>query len=381
MPIPLSELQAPLTVDQARDAILAQLDAAGFPVTAWQDSGAARSFVEAQAAMAASASASIAAVAAQSFLSSAEDDYLTALASSHYDEARNPGVRAVLTMLLSNSSGSNITVAAEEIVLSAANGQTFVNVAGFTINNGISDEAHDFRSEQADSDANIPAQELTLVTPFAGLTAEYAGTAVTIAADEESDASLRERCRTKWGTLRVTKIRDGLTNLARAAAPAVVSVGIDDQNPRGPGTVDVYLAGENATAGSGDVATVQAAIDQAFFGQTSGNDGPLIICYPAPTHLVDLVAAVYYSGDSNTILAAAQSAFAALVASTPIGGFDFSPGPSNVILLAQILAALQAVPGVVSAQVTDPGVSGETIAAGAKAIVGTVTITMIAVPT
>jgi uncharacterized phage protein gp47/JayE len=229
------------------------------------------------------------------------------------------------------------------------------------------------RADIAGAAGNVPGQTLELVTPLAGVLAVYDGNLTTAGADAESDTKLTERARSKWGTLRVTKIHAGTLSLARNAAPNIHNVGIDDQNPRGAGTVDVYLAAENATAGGADVTAVQAALDLAFFG--NGSVTKLVEAVAAPTVAMNLTGVVYYKGVEATDLSnAINVAWREFLASIPIGGFDFSPGPNHIVLQGQIIDALTDVPGVVAMVLTSPGATTN-VPINTKVIEGTITLT------
>lgn len=338
MPLSLADLQTELEKEDVRTILEDLLEAADFPVDAWQDEGVARAFLETQAALGASMSERVAFLSKQGFLTTAEADFLTALVKSHYDEDRNAAVKSVFDVSFVNSGGITHTPAAGEIVLRSDDGQTFTNTGAETITAGATTTV-EVVAQAAGAAGNIEAQTLELVTPLAGVVASFAGSFTTAGADAESDPKLRERARTKWGTLRVEKVREGVLNLAREASAAIHGVAIDDDNPRGPGTVDVYLAAENATAGGADVTAVQAALDDAFFG--NGSVDKQVQAFAAPTATQAIAAKIYVRGSTNAqVQAALDQAWADFLVSVPVGGFDLSPGPINVIPRAMIIAAL-----------------------------------------
>lgn len=353
MPLLLADLQTPLTRDDIRPILEENLEDLDFPVTAWQDESAARAFLETQAALGAVLSERVAELSKQGFLSTAEADYLTALVASHYDEDRNPAVAAVFDVSFANSGGITHTPAIGEILLRDEDGQVFVNTTAPTLTAGATVDVT-VRAQTAGAAGNIEAQTLELVTPLAGVVATFDGTFTTAGADAESDPKLRERARSKWATLQVEKVAAGVLNLARNAAEAIHGVAIDDDNPRGPGTVDVYLAAQNATAGGSDVIQVQAALDEAFFG--NGVVSKLVQAFAAPTVDQALVATIYARGvtatDLEPVLTAAWEDFLTTI---PVGGFDLSPGPSNTIPRAMIISALaRAHDGVLAVDLTTP---------------------------
>lgn len=375
MSIALSDLQKPLTRESVRAVLLELLGCLGFPVDSWQDEGNARSLVEMAAALGAEQSKPVAALARMAVITSAEADYLDAVVKSYYDETRAAAVATVLPVRFVKPAAGSTTFAAGKITVQASNGRTLHNANSVTINQGTTD-GQSFVADLAGSLGNVGAQQFVLVTPIAGVTAFFDGTLTTAGADAESDGALRSRAIAKWGALRVEKVQLGLESLARNAAPNVLLVAVDDDNPRGPGTVDVYLAGEDSTAGSGDVATVQAALDGALFGTGSSVAAGLAIA--APTTTQNVAATVYIRGRTaaavSTDLAAAWTAF---VRSIPLGGFDLTPGPTNALLKGQIIEALGAVDGVVSIQLATPSAELTTIAAFTKVLEGTSDFTIV----
>jgi uncharacterized phage protein gp47/JayE len=346
MPLSLFDVQTPLSVDSVRALLLSLLDDAGFPVESWQDEGTAKALVEMAAHLAAQQSQPVALLAKMGFLDTSEDDFLTALMKSDYDEDRNVAVATVMPVRLINASNTTYSKGASEIILTSASGRTYSNAAGASVTANATTVVN-FTAEVAGAAGNVPAQTMQLTTPMAGVTAAFDGGFLTAGSDAESDIAVRERARTKWARLRTETIRAGITNLVRTAAPNVTGHSIDDENPRGPGTLDVYLAGDNATAGSGDVALVQTALDAALFG--TGTDEQAGLAIAAPTQTQDLNATVYVRGVTETAaLTDLTAAWRAFLVTIPVGGFDLSPGPQNVILPGQIVDAFAEVAGVVS---------------------------------
>ena len=182
-----------------------------------------------------------------------EGEFLDAMVLSQYDEKRQAAVATTFPVKLVNSGGTTYAPpATNQIVLRASNGRTFSSTAGPTLTAGTTTIVN-LAAELPGSAGNITSQNLELVTPFAGVTAVFEGLFLSAGSDAESDPAYRARAKTKWATLRTEKITDGILNLVRTAAPALHGIAIDNNNPRGPGTVDVYLAADTATAGVSDV--------------------------------------------------------------------------------------------------------------------------------
>jgi uncharacterized phage protein gp47/JayE len=334
----LSDLQEPVSRDSVLETIFQLLTAANFPVDSWQDEGAARSFVEVQAHLTSVQSQSVAQLARMVFLATAVGGFLDALVESHFDLTRNPAVAARFDVTLVNTGAATHPVTPGSILLRASNGQMFQSNENATVS-ANAETVVEFIAQIAGGAGNVPPQDLELVTPLAGVTAEYGGALIVAGADLESDTKLRERALAQWGLLRIEKVDLGLIALARGAASGVHGVSIDSENPRGPGTVDVYLASQNGTIGGGDLVQVQLALDDALFGTGSEEQAGLAVS--APLQTVNLSANVYVRGalpeEVSDRLAAAWAEF---LIEIPLGGFDLSPGPTNVIQRTQIVPEL-----------------------------------------
>lgn len=377
MPLSLADLQTPLSPESVRTVVEQILTCLSFPVTAWQAEANARAFVELSSRLAAEQSKTVALLAKMVHLDTADGEFLDAKMASDYDELRLPAVAAVFPVRFVNSGAATYPVVAAQIVVRAKNGRTFSNTVGGTLTT-LTTQTLAVKAEVAGSAGNVTAQELELVTPFAGVRAFFDGALTSAGSDQESDANARERCKTKWATLRTEKINAGLLNLVRTAVPALHGISIDDENPRGPGTVDVYLAADTATAGGADVIAVQAALDGALFGTGTVVQAGLAIA--APTAAFSLAATVYTRGvnetDTLNLLIAAWRAFLLTV---PVGGFDLSPGPDNIILNEQITTYLAAnVPGIVSITITTPSVD-TIVAAHTKVLEGPIAFSIVPV--
>lgn len=355
MTLSLSDIQTPLTREQARESLLATLTELGFPVAAWQEEGVARSLVEACAALIAQQSEVLSVIAQMAFLDTSSSTLLDALALSHYQLTRLAGARARLSVTLSNSSSTTYgPIAAGGIQLRALDGLTFASVASATMN-ANSATVVQFDAADIGSAGNIPAQTLTMVTPFAGVSAVYADVLVAAGADAETDAALRARCRAQWGTLRIERASLGVEALARNASAAVALTAVNARAPRGPGTLDVYLAGQDGAVGGADVTAVQTALDAAFFGNYPGATVPAALAIAATTQTLPVTATLYIqAADAAAVDAAARAAWVEFVRTIPLGGFDLSPGPTNIILRSQIADAFGSVAGVVAVDVTTP---------------------------
>lgn len=379
MPISLDELQTPLTEDEVRTVLTDLLTALNFPVTAWQEGGAARSFLEMQSSLGASLSERTAALSKQGYLSTATAEFLDALALSHYDETRTAAIASVFNVDFVNAgTTTHGPFTAGSILARSTSGQLFESTGSETITASTTTVVA-MKAQLSGAAGNIPAGALQLVTPLAGVTPNFAGTLTTAGSDTEGDPVYRERARSKWTTLRVEKTSEGVEQIARSAAPNITGVSVDDANPRGAGTVDVYLAADNAVAGTSDVNVVQAALDIQFFG--NGIVDQLVKAFPAVAATQDLTATVYVRGVTEAdITALLTSAWQAFLITIPLGGFDLSPGPEHTVQRGQIIEALSAVPGVVSVDLVTPAVDLTSLVTENKVLEGTTSFTIVVLP-
>lgn len=364
MPLNLSDLQTPLTPDSVRSILEELLVSAGMPVDAWQDESAARAFLEGGSGLGAQFSERVAELSRSGYLSTSEGTFLTALVKSEFDIDRNQAVSAVLPTTFNNSSGTTYgPFAAGAIIVRSNDSQVFENTGPITVTAGTTTPV-ELRAQSPGAQGNIAAQTMQLVTSMAGVSVGFAGAFTTAGAEAERDPQLRERARSQWATLRVTKVAAGVLNLSRSASASIYQVGIDDSNPRGAGTVDVYLAAETDAAGSGDVSDAQDAFDDAFLG--NGSVTKRVLAKQANTTTQDVGGTIYVSGTTaGDALGNVLAAWRNFLLTVPVGGFDFAPGPSAVVLRGQIIKALAAASGVDSLALTTPA-SDVNVATGTK---------------
>ncbi len=82
----------------------------------------------------------------------------------------------------------------------------------------------------------------------------------TVGVDEEADAELRERFSLAWDELSLGGTAAAVRSWA-ASVDGVTSVIVDEDQPRGAGTVDVYIMGQTGMPSPTLIATVQDVVD------------------------------------------------------------------------------------------------------------------------
>jgi hypothetical protein len=335
-----------ISLDAAKQSKLLLLEDAGLPATSWQEGAIAPLLVEMTARFDVTAS-KYAVFFKTAFLNeAAQGEALTRLAASQYLNTRvpaSPSTRRITLTCLATEGPYDIDIG--ESIVQHADGHTYRNIEGLevsypvTLASGGSVELL-YECEVAGAQSNVADQTVsTIITTLAGVTItndelEEEGV------DEELDARLRARNSAKWSLLsRFETIDDAIQALALEASPNISRTAVDNLNPRGVGTFDVYIAGELTTASSADVNDMQAMLNR-FIMQ---GDPLRARAYAAPPLVLDITGIVYYSSSAiaSQVQAAVEASLEELLKAIPLGGFDFSPGPNHVVALNDIETAIK----------------------------------------
>ena len=140
-------------------------------------------------------------------------------------------------------------------------------------------------------------------------------------ADEETSESLSLRCDARWNRTAVAQLPGALVEWIFESfeedliACSITKWRIDDANPNGAGSTDVYLANSGGAATAAELARVDAYL-QASRGLGSGERRTLA----ASTLAVAITATIYELGNSATNEADCQTVIDTLEALLPIGG-------------------------------------------------------------
>jgi hypothetical protein len=342
-----------VTHAEAKQSLLEYLDAVGFTSTSWQEGEPALAMVELSAEIWHQCSKFAVFIKEAMLNTTATGEALTRLSVSHYDNTRTGAQTAQrrVTLACAATAGPHNFDAGDVVIQHPDgptyrlidNGDPFV-VFPIVLASGGSQADLIFEAEVAGTGSNKgDGSVLSLLTTFAGVTVasdliERSGV------DQESDPTLRERNTTKWALLTEFElIDDAVVNICLEATVAVTAAAVDSQNPRGAGTFDVYMANSLETASAGDIALAQAAIDARVFGATA--TPPTCIVFGAPEEPLDLTGTVYFKGshDPTVLETATNLAIEEYVAQIPLGGYDFYPGPSNVVPINDVEAVIRAV--------------------------------------
>lgn len=118
-------------------------------------------------------------------------------------------------------------------------------------------------AQKAGTDYNVPQDRITVSMVYINGVVSVTNTKDWIqveGSDEESDESFQARCLASWSDLAANTTRQKL-QLAVESIPGVLTAYIDDDHPRGQGTVDIIVTGSAGAATEELLVKVQAAAD------------------------------------------------------------------------------------------------------------------------
>lgn len=349
----LAELIDPDTEDERVDYLVTELAHApeGYPTTNWTSGAPSITLIRTFAKGLADGVGLVAEIAKGGFLELASKAWLPLLTQSWFSTAPYPATFAVVRVRLTCAAGFGpAPIAANQLWLGKV-GTTqrynSTNAGTVTVpDNGTLDL--DIQAEFTGSVYNVAlGTALELLTPLPGVTAAPlettvgSGTAmVTAGADEEPNALVISRARAKWATVGIQKVADAYLYLV-THVPGVTTVRkvyLDDTNPRGPGTLDLWLAGDAGPLTPTDEAAVAAYVEAR---RSPSAD---VQTRSADARVVDVAAVVFYYARYTGALTEAADRLTRAINELPIGarlalGED-ELDPSDVVAL------IRTVPGV-----------------------------------
>jgi uncharacterized phage protein gp47/JayE len=253
------------TADELLSFMLTRLGEKGWPTTDWEPGALALSLLEIDTDVLADVLASVQLIAKGGHLDLSESDWLTLLARSQFQVERKAPVFALANVRLTCSAAAGpYTIGPGGSTIITADGRRYTST-NTTNQNLASGGTLDltYRAESPGNAWNLSlATTLTLVTTLAGVTAApretFTGSGsamVTPGVNEESDRALRARCKAKWALLGAEKTHDAYFFLATSALDpsgnailGITKALVDDTNPDGPGTIRIYLGGDDGGA-------------------------------------------------------------------------------------------------------------------------------------
>jgi uncharacterized phage protein gp47/JayE len=375
----IAQLRTPPTRSEITAWLIQTLRDLGFQTTGWQPGRIQHTMLHAVATVAAGFAQLGSALVTGGFNSTASGAGLTLFSTSRFGNTRNAAIKTQGPFTLTNTATVPYSIAVGSLVFSDNLGVEFQNTQAITLN-ASSTNTVNVEAILAGASGNIQnSATISLITPLAGVsvTNPSPGTdgdgnvlpwySIQTGVDEETDKALRDRNASQWGLLAVEKTSTAFEHLA-LGLDAVRKVTIVANNPRGPGTVDVYLASDSAVLSTGDMETAQAAFAEYTFGTDSAwppaitdavtfpSTATMVYCRQPATLELTITGAVYYDPNYTEaqIKASLTTALDDLVKLAPIGGYDYSPGPSNVITLGDIVQTMETTVGVRTVTLTAP---------------------------
>jgi len=342
----LSQLLTPLSEDEALTDILTILDGLGFTATSWEDGSVQRTIVQMVARLLSDASNTRLALTKGRYNDLATSDWLSLKSSSDFNNTRIAAVPTRAKMTFTDPLGVGpITIVISQLVAKDQDGATYRNITGGTL---LLSGTLELQFDAEVPGASNPTR-LELVTPLAGITAVISAVDPILipGATEESDERLRTRNRAKWATLAYAAPQDAYIAWALEADASITRAYIDDLNPRGPGTLDIYVAGPNGPVPGPVLVTVIDYIEGDVDGISRRPLGSDVQCFNAGTATVPVTGTLYV-GPSYGLTATRDTVYAAITAmfqALPVGG---------TILLAELYATIMSIQGVSNVHLTAP---------------------------
>lgn len=269
----LSDLLTPSTKAEAHLALLGLLASGpnGFPIESWQEGNVFRNLTEAECQAYADLTVKIAAIAGGGLLDAALDaglsDWLTLLAKSAYGIDRVEAGFTVGNATLTDGGAGPYTIVSGQLAAASADGLIYRNVDGGTLaQNGTLTLS--WQAESPGVDYNVPANTLTtLVTSLAGVTIDnpidlITQTWITTEGnDEESDASVVQRCKARWPELGSGATAAVYEKWAKEGSAEVVRVKVRENKYFSDGIVQLTIAGPSGAVSAQAVTDVDDYIE------------------------------------------------------------------------------------------------------------------------
>ncbi len=345
MTVTVAEATATQTQEQILTAMYAYADSIGVDIVGVQTEAMFRALYELEStALLAQVDIRVA-VALSGFLDTSTGSWLTLLAFGIYNLTRAPATKAIRSMDIAGGAAASADAKSPGSVLVQTidgTGIQYRNLTGFTIKPGGTVHGILWEAVLPGTQANLPKG-----TTFDFVTTQGAvhkpidqgfGTLGTRpAVDVESDPLLRARCRAQWPALALWGTRLAFAKIIQEAfdaaglANTITRFALDDTNPSGPGSYDLYLGNSTGGATLTELATVVAyfaTMEVAGFG--------LVRVFSAVALNIPVTVILY--GSANT--GKATSLINGIASATKIAG---------KVYVSEIIGALGPAPGGASA--------------------------------
>ena len=347
MALSLEQLLTPVTNAEALQNIIDTLDGLGFDASSWGPTSRQRALIEVWARQNAAFSSDIVNIAKGGFLDLAEGGWLTILAKSAFDVDQQLASKTQGKLLMTCASGSGpytIDTGANQIVVAdTANGYVYRNITGGTLSSGSTLEVT-IEAEVAGASRDVASNTITdLRKTLVGVTVNNpipdgeTTWITTNGADDETASELIIRCRAKWATLSGLAPGAAYEFHALTASTSVNRAYVDDQNPRGNSSIDVYLAGTSGEVGS----DVISAVDTYIRDGRKPNHVSLLV-KSATARPIAVASTIYIESAYNTATnqATIATAIADFFKAVPVSGVKTSTLDPGVVSYALLMKAI-----------------------------------------
>ena len=294
----------------------------------------------------------------QGFLDTATGVWLDRKAAE-YGVTRNPAIVTEGTVIFSRAEPrtTNVPIPAGSVVATprdqSGREYRFLTTADAVLPSGETSVAVQVQAEEAGSAWNVGSDSITrMKTYLTGVDAvtNEADWISTVGADEEDDEALRLRCYLAWEELAQGGTAAAYVSWA-LSVPGVTSAFVDDDLPRGEGTVDIYIMGE---AGPPDATLLEAV--QAVVDENRPITADALVRAPeavvVPIHLVVTPRAGY---EVVALDIEIRRRVSVLFGDVEDGSLGIGPlGVGKDVVVARLIALVMAIPGVYSVTVLEP---------------------------
>jgi hypothetical protein len=363
------------TKEQLYDLALGIAEGVGVDTSTWQAGDPTRSQFHIESELLASLETMVVGFIRSGFLDYASGDWLKVLAEQVFNVTVPGASYASTTVRLTNGGGGLYDIDANDLTFRSTSGKTFHNTTGGVLASG---ETLDLTvvADEAGAASNAGAGEIdSLVTTLLNITCSNAAAAV--GTDEQSEATTRQQCRDKLGSLSPNGPKDAYSYVARnpdlTGTSAVTRVRVYPDSDTGE--IAVYVAGASGAVGAPDVALVEEAI--ATYA-TPLCITPTVLSASSVTVPVTYEIWIYKSCNrtSAEVQADVESALEAAFALRPIGGDIIPPATSGKLYLSLIESTIKGTfPQAFRVTLAAP--AGDTaLSVGQIAALGTVTPTV-----
>ena len=357
------QLSTPTSVERAAQMAIDYLSGLGFSATSWQSGSIQLTMVMLYAYLYSGLTYMINAVLLSGYNDTADGEFLDRFSWSRFNNKRDQAIAAQHRVVFTCAASAGPYTPTEGTLVVSDGTRTYRQkaTADYTLQSIPSggSVAMLVEAEVAGAAGNAAVGTITkMVKTYAGVTCSnpvVPGTTqstVREGADEETTPHLRAKNASKWGALSIEVTSLGVVKLAFDVLPSNSKVYVEATNPRGAGTVDVYAAGQYSELGDDDVATLQLALDKRFLGNdlNTVDGGKRALAKQSLAFEFTTGGTIYYSPDYKEvdIKSAVEQALLEFVKAAPLGGYSYSPGPSNVIALGDYMQTVEDVPGVKS---------------------------------